>query len=62
MEILNRFLKYISIPTNSNSYTGTNPSTNSQWKLAKLLVTELEELKMDKVHLDNSVIHIRINF
>ncbi len=52
MSVLNKFLKYISIPTNSNSSTGTSPSTLNQWKLAKLLVQELTELNLDEVFLD----------
>ena len=52
MNVLNKFLRYISIPTNSNSSTGTSPSTLNQWKLAKLLVQELNELNLDEVFLD----------
>lgn len=52
MDILNRFLKYIGIPTNSNSETGTTPSTKKQWDLAKILVQELKQLHMDEVYLD----------
>lgn len=52
MGILDKFLKYIHIPTNSNSKTGITPSTNTQWDLAKVLVQELKELHMDEVWLD----------
>ena len=52
MAILNKFLNYISIPTNSNSETGTTPSTTTQWNLAKVLVQELKDLHMDEVWLD----------
>ncbi len=44
MDILNRFLKYIKIPTNSNSKSKITPSTETQWNLAKELVQELQEL------------------
>ncbi len=52
MDILNKFLNYISIPTTSNSETGTTPSTDSQWNLAKVLIEELKDLNMDEVYLD----------
>ena len=52
MAILDKFLKYIQISTNSNSETGTTPSTNAQWDLARILVEELKELNMDEVWLD----------
>lgn len=52
MDILNRFLKYISIPTNSDSGSNRNPSTDSQRKLAEVLVKELEELDVDEVYYD----------
>lgn len=52
MDILDRFLKYIQISTNSNSETGKTPSTESQWLLAKLLTQELKQLNMDEVWLD----------
>lgn len=52
MSILNRFLKYVKIPTNSTYNSQTVPSTKSQWSLAKVLVEELKELKVDEVFLD----------
>lgn len=52
MKLLDRFLKYIYIPTNSNSETKTSPSTSTQWDLAKVLVQDLKELNMDEVYLD----------
>lgn len=52
MEILDRFMKYICVPTNSNSETGKRPSTDTQWNLAKILVEELQALPMDEVYLD----------
>lgn len=52
MEILNRFLSYIRIPTNSSSDTGNTPSTVTQWNLARKLVQELKELGLDEVYLD----------
>lgn len=54
MDILDRFLKYIKIPTNSNSKSETTPSTDTQWNLAKELVHELQELHMDEVCIDKN--------
>ena len=47
MDLFTRFLKYISIPTNSNSKSNTNPSTNEQFALAKHLLQELKQLGID---------------
>lgn len=52
MNVLERFLKYISIPTNSDSETEATPSTKVQFELAKYLVEELKKLNMDEVWLD----------
>lgn len=52
MGILDRFLKYIQISTNSDSETGKTPSTETQWHLAELLTQELKQLNMDGVWLD----------
>lgn len=52
MTILDRFLNYIAIPTNSDSKTKRTPSTKSQWNLANLLTQELKQLNMDEVWLD----------
>ena len=52
MTILNRFLKYISIPTASNSKNIDTPSTKEQWILAKHLYTEMYELGLDNIFFD----------
>lgn len=52
MNILDKFLRYITIPTNSNSNTGTTPSTDTQWQLARILAQELKQLDMTDVYLD----------
>ena len=53
MNILERFLKYISIDTTSDSSKIDTPSTIGQIKLANLLVEELKELNIDVVHYDS---------
>ena len=52
MNILERFLKYISIDTTSDSLKIDTPSTKGQIKLATLLVEELKNLNIDMVHYD----------
>lgn len=52
MEIIDRFIKYISIPTNSNSKTCKHPSSDSQRLLAEALVKELNEIRMSEVYYD----------
>lgn len=53
MTILNRFLKYISIDTTSNSLKTDTPSTKGQTKLATLLIKELMHLNVDIIHYNN---------
>ena len=52
MNILDRFLKYISIDTTSSSKNDVTPSTYSQKNLALMLVEELNDLNLDQVHYD----------
>lgn len=47
MDILERFLNYVKIPTNSSSFTDTVPSTKEQFVLADLLAKELEDLGLE---------------
>lgn len=47
MTVLERFLKYISIDTASNSESNQTPSTKSQKTLAELLNQELQELGLE---------------
>jgi len=58
MNILDRFFKYIKIPTNSSSNTGKHPSTEKQWNLAKVLVEDLKELGMTEVYLDEKYCYV----
>lgn len=50
--LLQRFLNYVRIDTQSNPESDTTPSTEKQWDLARLLVRELEEIGMEDVTLD----------
>lgn len=54
MDILDRFLKYISIPTNSKSDIDVQPSTASQRNLAEYLVSELKQMNIDEIYYDEN--------
>lgn len=58
MTILERFLKYISIDTTSDSSKEDTPSTKGQIEFAKLLLKELEELNLDAIHYDEKNCYI----
>jgi tripeptide aminopeptidase len=51
-KILNRFLRYIQIDTQSDENSKTYPSTKKQFDLAKLLVEELKEIGLSDVEVD----------
>jgi len=51
-EILNRFLKYVQIDTQSNENSKTYPSTQKQFNLAQLLEKELIEIGLQDVEVD----------
>ena len=52
MNLLERFLKYVSIHTTSNENTGLVPSTPQQMEFAKILAEELKDMGMQDVSLD----------
>ena len=47
-----RFLKYVQIDTQSDPYSDTQPSTEKQMDLSKVLVDELLEIGIKDAHLD----------
>ena len=51
-KVLERFLNYISIDTQSDPESKTSPSTSKQFDLAGLLVKELEDLGLEDISLD----------
>lgn len=51
-KVLERFLKYISIDTQSDPESKTSPSTSKQFDMARLLVKELEDLGLEDISLD----------
>ena len=52
MDIVERFLKYVSFDTQSAEDTGKTPSTDKQLDLARYLQSELKEIGLQDVELD----------
>ena len=52
MTLVERFLKYVSFDTQSSDETGVTPSTDKQMTFACYLKTELEELGLEEIELD----------
>lgn len=50
--LLNRFLKYVSIDTQSNDSSESYPSTQKQFDLANLLVDELKQMGLTNISVD----------
>lgn len=50
--LLNRFLKYIKIDTESNPESETTPSSHKQFDLANILVEELKQLGLTDAYVD----------
>lgn len=51
-DVLERFLRYVKIDTQSANHSATYPSTLKQLDLSRLLVDELHELNLEDVRLD----------
>ena len=52
--IIDRFIKYVTIDTQSDPENPVFPSTEKQWELAKVLVTDLQEIGMQDIILDDN--------
>ena len=52
--ILNRFISYVTVDTESDPNNPAFPSTEKQWDLAKILVKELENIGLSDVSLDEN--------
>jgi len=51
--VAERFMRYVQIDTQSDPQSKSNPSTEKQKDLGRLLVKELKELGIDDAHLDD---------
>jgi len=52
--ILNRFISYVTVDTESDPNNPAFPSTEKQWNLAKILAKELEAIGLSNVTLDDN--------
>jgi len=52
--LVDRFLDYVKIDTQSNPHSKTTPSTEKQWHLALELVEELKQIGMQEVAIDHN--------
>lgn len=53
-DVIEKFLRYVKIDTQSDDTTGTSPSTMKQHDLAKLLVSELKEIGASDIIYDEN--------
>ena len=53
-KIIDRFVKYITVDTQSDPNNPDFPSTDKQWNLAKSLVEELKEIGLEDVTIDDN--------
>lgn len=53
-KILKRFIGYIKIDSQSDSSSDKTPSTDKQWNMANLLKSELEDIGMSEVSVDEN--------
>ena len=54
MTEIDRFLKYVTFDTQSDESTGVTPSTAKQMEFAKYLKSELQELGLEEISLDEN--------
>ena len=52
--ITNRFIKYVTVDTESNPNNPAFPSTENQWDLAKILVEDLKQIGLKEIDLDEN--------
>ena len=50
--IIDRFVRYVTIDTESDPNSQTTPSSKNQWDLANALAQELKDIGMSEVHID----------
>tara|TARA_R100000935_G_scaffold1439_1_gene4592 strand:- start:149880 stop:151118 length:1239 start_codon:yes stop_codon:yes gene_type:complete len=52
--LINRFISYVTVDTESDPESNTTPSTSKQWDLANALVEELRAIGMQEVTIDEN--------
>ncbi|MDA1210839.1 MAG: peptidase T, partial [Bacteroidetes bacterium] len=50
--IIDRFVRYVTVDTESDPNSQTTPSSKKQWDLAHALAQELKDIGMSEVHID----------
>ncbi|WP_274373221.1 MULTISPECIES: peptidase T [Synergistales] len=50
--LLDRFLRYVTVPSNADPDGGGTPSSPGQWEMARLLAREMEAMGLDAVTVD----------
>jgi len=53
-KLIERFIKYIQIDSQSDPESDTTPSTEKQWNIARILADDLKEIGMQDVDLDEN--------
>lgn len=53
-ELIERFIRYAKVNTQSDPNSHTCPSTSGQWELARMLVEELKSIGMEDVTIDDN--------
>src|SRR5690606_15922349 len=53
-DIINRFISYVTVDTESDPNSDTTPSTAKQWDLANKLVEELKAIGLEEVTIDEN--------
>ena len=53
-KLKNRFLKYVSIDSQSDPQSSSTPSTEKQWEIARYLADELEAIGLSEVSIDEN--------
>lgn len=53
-ELIERFIRYAKVNTQSDPESSTCPSTQGQWELARMLVEELKSIGMEDVTVDEN--------
>ncbi len=52
--LIDRFISYVTIDTESDPKSNTTPSTEKQWNLARKLVSDLKDIGMSEVSIDEN--------
>ena len=51
-KIIDRFIRYVKVDSQSDPESTTTPSTQKQWDIIHLLVDELKEIGLSEVSVD----------